>query len=34
MRAFLKALFRPLLCARCGKQFHECGCDEIVMGLS
>jgi hypothetical protein len=30
MRALFKALLRPLLCARCGRQLHECACDEVA----
>jgi hypothetical protein len=23
-------LLRPLFCARCGKQLHECACDDVA----
>jgi transcription initiation factor IIE alpha subunit len=33
MHALIKAFLRPLLCARCGRQLHECACDEVATQL-
>jgi DTW domain-containing protein YfiP len=30
MRSIVARLLRPLLCAKCGKQLHECACEEIT----
>jgi hypothetical protein len=24
-------LLRPLFCAKCGKQLHECACEEVAI---
>jgi hypothetical protein len=30
MPSFLAMIWRPLLCRRCGKELHECGCEDVA----
>jgi hypothetical protein len=27
----IRTFLRPLLCARCGKQLHECACEDVAV---